>query len=351
MAGECPKVSVLMSVYNGERYLREAILSILCQTWTDYEFLIIDDGSTDDSREIISSFDDPRICLVDNPTNIGLAESLNRGLELARGELIARQDADDISHPARLERQVDFLTSHPTVALLGTQRRIIDQRGNLLPFLRPQVPLTNVAIKWCLMFENAFIHTSVMYYRKVAWDQMRGYDGRFVRCEDYELWSRIVEKHAVRNLSQVLVDYRRHSDSITAQKQIYNVWLKKVISTNLTRFTGFHQVPAEWAFLIYSPYTGQIKEPEQLMSVIDTIFFRFCNLHPGAAADRGVRRLRANQWAWIAYLLAPHQRLFSLRTWVRACRLDPGVTRRISFPKYVALLLGGDFVRRKLRGT
>ena len=98
-----PKVSVLMSVYNGERYLREAVESILNQTFTDFEFIIIDDGSTDSSRAILASFDDPRIVLLQNETNIGLTRSLNEGLSLARGKYIARQDADDASLLERLE--------------------------------------------------------------------------------------------------------------------------------------------------------------------------------------------------------------------------------------------------------
>ena len=103
------RVTVLMPVYNAELFLSEAIESILRQTWSDFEYLIINDGSTDNSRKIISSFRDPRIRLVDNPSNLGLTKSLNKGLELAEGEYIARQDADDISHPKRLERQVQFL--------------------------------------------------------------------------------------------------------------------------------------------------------------------------------------------------------------------------------------------------
>jgi glycosyltransferase involved in cell wall biosynthesis len=339
-----------MSVYNGERYLREAILSILRQTWTDYEFLIINDGSTDNSREIIASFDDPRIRLLDNTTNIGLTKSLNRGLELARGEFIARQDADDISHPTRIEQQVNFLNSHPDVVLLGTQQRAIDLNGNSTS-IAGVLPIANLSIKWCLMFQNAFAHTSVMYRRKVVWDQMQGYDESFIRSQDFELWSRIVEKHAARNLPKVLVDLRRHSESIMTRNQIRNIWLEKIILTNLTRFSGFDRVPTRWASLIHSPYTGQVEKPEQLMNIIEAVFTRFCDLHPEAATDQEIRRLRAAQRVKIAYLLAPHRRLLSLQTWARACRLDLGVTRRVSLLKYVVLLLGGNFIRRKLRGT
>src|SRR4051794_29608800 len=120
-----PKVTVLLAVYNGERYLREAIDSILGQTFQDFEFLIINDGSTDSTREIILSYHDPRIRLVDNEDNIGQTRSLNRGLALAAGQFVARQDADDISEPERLASQVAFLEIHPEVVLLGTWYRKI----------------------------------------------------------------------------------------------------------------------------------------------------------------------------------------------------------------------------------
>jgi hypothetical protein len=184
-----------------------------------------------------------------------------------------------------------------------------------------------------------------------VWDQMQGYDEHFIRSQDFELWSRIVQQYAARNLSQALVDSRRHPESIMARDQIRNIWLEQIISTNLARFSGVHQVPAEWAALLYSPFTGRVDEPGRLLAVVETIFSQFCDLHPDAAVNREIRRLRAEQRAKIAYLSAPHHRLASIRAYARACRLDPGVTRRISFPKYIALLMGGEFVRRKLRGA
>ena len=127
-----PKVTVLMAVYNGERYLRDAVESILCQTFRDFQFLIINDGSTDNTRDLILSYDDARIVLVDSEHNVGQTRSLNRGLELAAGELIARQDADDISEPDRLAKQVAFLERHPEVALLGTWYKEIDVQGTVI---------------------------------------------------------------------------------------------------------------------------------------------------------------------------------------------------------------------------
>ena len=129
-----PKVTVLMSVYNGEKYLQEAIDSILEQTFKDFEFLIINDGSTDKTGEILESYHDLRIKIINNEKNIGLTKSLNKGLKLARGEYIARQDADDISMPERLEKEVEFLETHQDYAVVGAFAKIINKNSEILFF-------------------------------------------------------------------------------------------------------------------------------------------------------------------------------------------------------------------------
>ncbi len=153
-----------MSVYNGEKYLREAIDSILGQTFKDFEFLIIDDGSTDSSVEIIRSYADPRIRLIQNEENIGLSRSLNKGLKLARGEYIARMDADDISLPRRLAAQVGLLDKQPDIGLVGTSIQLIDCDGERMHVHR--VPTTHAQILWALCFTTPLAHPSVVF-RKV----------------------------------------------------------------------------------------------------------------------------------------------------------------------------------------
>src|SRR5688572_20082581 len=122
-----PLVTVLMPVYNAEKYLREAMDSILKQTLTDFEFLIIDDGSKDNSVDIINAYTDPRIRLVKNEHNLGISKTLNRGIEMASAELIARMDADDISYPARLQNQYDYFQKNPECALLSTWARMVTE--------------------------------------------------------------------------------------------------------------------------------------------------------------------------------------------------------------------------------
>ena len=145
-----PRVSVLTSVYNGERYLRESVESILNQTFPDFEFVIVDDGSTDRTFEILSSYNDPRIVLLQNSSNLGLIGSLNRGLEVCRAPLIARHDADDFSHLDRISRQLDFMENHLDVAVLGTQMQVIDEKGRDLYFY--DVPCSHSLIVWNLFW-------------------------------------------------------------------------------------------------------------------------------------------------------------------------------------------------------
>ncbi|MBA7555263.1 Undecaprenyl-phosphate 4-deoxy-4-formamido-L-arabinose transferase [subsurface metagenome] len=151
-----PYISVIMPCYNGAQYLREAIESILNQTFHDFEFVIINDGSTDASQEIIDSFNDDRM-LVIQQKNMGITKSLNKGLEMARGEYIARQDADDISFPDRFEKQVAYLDAHPEVAVLGGAIIRIDEKGN--PLNKFVFPQSHEKITKKLYKDNQIVHS------------------------------------------------------------------------------------------------------------------------------------------------------------------------------------------------
>ena len=203
-----------MSVFNGERYLHEAIESILSQTYKDFEFLIINDGSTDASRDLILSYADGRIRLVNNEQNIGMARNLNRGLELAKGQFVARQDADDISKPERLARQVDFLEKNTEVALLGTWYEKIDAQGNLIG--KRSLPCDNTEICWSLLFYCPFVHSAVMFRRKTLLERIGFYNEDLEYSPDYELWYRIAQCFRVANLDEYLVKFRTNPWSMTA---------------------------------------------------------------------------------------------------------------------------------------
>lgn len=197
-----PKITVLMPVYNADRHLREAMDSILGQTFTDFEFLVIDDGSTDGTAEIVSSYGDPRIRLVQNEQNLKLAATLNRGLDLARGEYVARMDADDISLPARLAWQAAFLDAHPEVGLCGTGARAFGEASFLMP--NPTGP---EEIRAKLLFDSALVHPSVMLRRRLVDERGLRYP-LLPHFEDYALWQSAARAFPLANLPETLLLYR-----------------------------------------------------------------------------------------------------------------------------------------------
>lgn len=208
-----PKLSVVMAVYNGERFLREAVESILSQTYSDFEFIIFDDCSKDGSAAILRSFTDPRLRIHTNEKNIGLTNSLNKGLAVARGKYIARMDADDISLPTRFAKQVAFLNEYPAIALVGTWMECIDAEGRSLSSVN--MPTDPQIIKDEMLKENCIAHPSVMF-RKDAVLATGGYQttlGRY--AQDYDLWLRLLEQYQIANLSEHLLRYRMHSQQIT----------------------------------------------------------------------------------------------------------------------------------------
>ena len=210
-----PRVSVVMAVHNGGLYLQEAVESILNQTFSDFEFLIVDDGSTDRSPDVIRTYADRRIRLIENASNIGQTRSLNRGLTLARGDLIARHDADDVAEPDRFACQVEHLDANSDVALLGSQYVEIDHSGKAREGVR--LPCSHVDICWHLLFNTAFVHSSVMMRRAPILEQVGLYNEDVIYAQDYEYWQRIANRFRVANLDAALVRYRVHERSLTAE--------------------------------------------------------------------------------------------------------------------------------------
>jgi glycosyltransferase involved in cell wall biosynthesis len=209
-----PKVTVLMPVYNGEKYLDEAIDSILGQTFKDFEFLIVNDGSTDKTGEILKSYNDLRIKIINNEKNIGLTKSLNKGLKSARGEYIARQDADDISMPERLEKEVEFLEMHQDYAVVGTFAKIINENSKILYFL--ERPVEDSKIREVFKKDNCIIHGSSMI-RKACLSEIGFYNELMLRSQDYELWLRLSKKYRFANIAKYLYMWRKHNENIEAK--------------------------------------------------------------------------------------------------------------------------------------
>jgi len=204
-----PTVSVVMSVYNGQRFLSEAVQSILGQSFSDFEFVIVDDGSTDKSSEILAQYmrRDGRI-RVHRQTNKGRALSLNIGMELSKGRYIARMDADDVALPNRLAEQVDFMERHPEVGLLSGSYERINSDGRLMDTVR--LPLGDDEIRSMMLHSNAMCHPAVMMKKEVA-IACGGYRKVFSESEDYDLWLRMSERIQLANLEQPILRYRVHS--------------------------------------------------------------------------------------------------------------------------------------------
>jgi glycosyltransferase involved in cell wall biosynthesis len=207
-----PAVTVLMPVFNAEKHLRQSLESVLRQRFCDFELLAIDDGSSDSSAGILAGFGDPRIRILRNEKNIGLVATLNRGLEEARGDWIARQDADDVSAPGRLAAQMAFVRGNPAVPLVGSDALLIDAGGRSCGRWRTGGHADLVA--WDLCFRAPFAHSSALFRRSII-QRVGGY--RDLRaCEDLDLWGRIAADFPVVTLRQPLVKYRLHGESIMA---------------------------------------------------------------------------------------------------------------------------------------
>jgi glycosyltransferase involved in cell wall biosynthesis len=212
-----PVVSIIMPVYNSERYLSQAIQSILDQTYQYFELIVIDDGSGDSSWEIVTNFQkkDSRIRGIRQPENQGVAATSNHGLDLAVGKYIARMDSDDVSLPDRLAKQVNFLESHPDIGILGGRMMFMDESGELLgasPIIQG-----SLNIYWDFMFESPFSNTTVMFRKSLVERHKLRYDPSALYGEDYDLWCRFLPVTRGENLTSILLYCRLHSQSLTPQ--------------------------------------------------------------------------------------------------------------------------------------
>lgn len=205
-----PKVTVLMAVFNAEKYLREAVESILNQTFIDFEFLIVYDKSQDETLEILLSYSDQRLRIIENEEKLGFVKSLNKGLSLARGEFIARMDADDISHPERLAIQIDYFEKCPWIDFVCSWYDVMDEAGNIVDYI-PDVT-SSAEIYYTLNFRNCIAHGSVMFREKII-DVIGNYDENCA-SEDYHLWHRISKNYIIHKIDQPLYIWRTHETSI-----------------------------------------------------------------------------------------------------------------------------------------
>lgn len=210
-----PSTTVLTTVFNGEEFLEAAVGSILSQNFGDFEFLIIDDCSSDRTPELLHVFSeqDPRIKVIRNEENVGQTASLVKGIELASGDNIARLDADDIAMPGRLETQTRYLADNPDITVVGAACELIDETGSLTGEKRPAFCEAELIARF--MFYNPVIHSSVMF-RKIAIQRIGGYNNEFTRAQDYDLWMRCLTSNLrITTYPEVLARQRMHSHRVT----------------------------------------------------------------------------------------------------------------------------------------
>lgn len=204
-----PKITVLLTTYNCEDFLLPAITSVLKQNYTDYELVVIDDGSTDHTEELVKSIPDSRLIFHKNPKNSGIVYSLNKGLKIARGKYIARMDSDDLMLQNRLQHQFLFLEANPEYGMVGSAYQIIDDKGS---FLQPVYPRTNNdEISLALLFGNQFGHPTVTMRSDLV--KRLKYRNTFPYAEDYDLWCRLSKISKIGNLPDCYLSYRWHKNN------------------------------------------------------------------------------------------------------------------------------------------
>jgi len=247
-----PKVTVLMPVYNAEKFLSEAIDSILKQSFADFEFIIINDGSTDKSRPIIESYPDSRIKLYDNENNLGIIATLNKGFKLAQGELIARMDADDISLPDRLKLQVDFFNTHPSIGACGGWVKKFGQLNFISKYYTEPAD-----IKAAFLFNVSLAHPTAMIRKKILTDHQLAFDQAYLHAEDYDFWVKFMQFSALANIPKVLLRYRLHQVSVT---QSHNqLQQKNAAKVKLRQLAALGLRPSEhelWLHNSFKPESG-----------------------------------------------------------------------------------------------
>ena len=349
MSVDLPKVSVLMSVYNGEKYIEKAIESILNQTFRDYELIIINDGSTDSTSTILSRYEkaEDRISVY-HQANQGVGASRNRGCQIAQGKYIAVMDSDDISLPERLAKEIHYMEAHPEISVLGTWVECIDKDDKQVSVW--QYPTAPGVIGWCLFFTDCLAHSSVMMRRDFI-EQLGFYRPEFAQAEDYDLWARASFVSRIANLPEILVRYRSWEGGLTSRyQQTVEQFSAQVTYSMITQLLG-QEVSEEAIFTLRHMYPNpslppltrlqQIGEAVTLLQRLYQTYLRTNFLdHREAkevAHDAGTRMytlaLAARQFSW--------QKGFAIL--IQALRLNPRLLPMLSAQlakKSVRTLLG-----------
>jgi glycosyltransferase involved in cell wall biosynthesis len=294
MNSRSPLVSVLMPAYNAEQFIAEAIDSILAQTYTNWELIVINDGSTDRSREIVAAFTDSRIRLIDNEKNMGIVATLNRAIDAATGDYCARMDADDVCFPERLAVQVRFMERHPDCGICGTWSANSDGTTS-------KMHVRNGILKCCVIAQCPFVHPSVML-RTDLLKSVR-YDSNFLYAEDYNLWENLSHRTRMANIPRRLLYYRIFDSSLSHVKaKEYNDSKNEILRRQLKRL---NIVPTENEMLVHERmvpiknFTGTLGTP-----YLNDLRQWMHRLWQANLETRLYPRASFSAWLWFRWLLA-----------------------------------------------
>lgn len=334
-----PETSVIMSAYNAENFLSDSIESILNQTYRDFEFIIVNDGSSDSTRHTLYEFQkkDNRIIIIENKNNIGLAKSLNIALNSARGKYVARMDADDLSVPARLEKQLAYLKKHSNIGLLGSYIKSIDEKKRITGSW--VYPVDSFSIRWHLIFSNVIAHPSVVF-RKELIIAVGAYNEKLTAGIDYDLWVRVSKITEISQIKEFLVMWRTHSGSMTykneaIRKQVQMTIVKNQVEIYLKRKTDDKEISRLYRLETQKPELSQ-EDVKDTSCIIEEIFKAFL-ASATQASRRSANYLVASKLTKLAFInIAYFPRVsFSIiwRTILRYCSI------RIFFDSSLYLML------------
>ena len=293
-----PELSVLVTAYNSELYIREAINSILNQTYTDYELIIIDDGSTDNTVSSIKSFNDNRIQFLSHSQNTGIARSRNQALELASGTYITFLDSDDIVHPQKFEKQIAFLKNNPDFGLVGSSVILINEQGTETG--RWKLAAKPETIPSIMLFHNYFVNSAVMFRKSLLNDIV--YPEDLVIGEDYMMWFNLLQKAKGINLPKYLTSYRQHTESIIQRtgdkKEEYN----KIVYELILQKIGIHPTNEEYEIHFSLKNRETISSLIQMQNIFDWLQKISQYSHNVSfIADNTICPVILNRWLKVCY--------------------------------------------------
>lgn len=348
MSHKTPEITVLMAVYNGAQTLQRAMDSILTQTFGDFEFLIIDDCSTDDTVDLIMSRKDERIRLHRNDKNVGQTMSLNIGLAISNAKYIARMDVDDLSLPQRLEKQLRFINGHPEYAVVGTDCLVVDENNNKRTVSRGCVSQEEIVLR--MLYGSPINHVSVLM-RKDAVNSVNGYKPEYVIGADFDLWSRLLRAgHKMTTIPEILMMYTFSDNSYSYRnKGVKNEEVARIVYDNVKSLSNYKADEKDVCQMMRIFY-------EPLMEMTNDDIIRSQNLFKNIVSNvkpefsaslrkEYVRKILSRNYWVAAYHLILDEKSRQARQLARRCLINNGFDF-YSTAIYLLAFLGSDMIKK-----